>query len=166
MRLFVILAASLALAACATVAAPPSTAQTPAATAAPAPMALSSEQQLLEAERQLAASANQSGYGAAVAPMLDEAGFVLRPGRMLETPEDVAAGLDEAARAGSLFWQPDRVFVSQSGDLGVTSGRYVQVMTNSLAVQGRYVTTWRKDSAGEWRILTETRVPDPPRRRR
>jgi ketosteroid isomerase-like protein len=47
--------------------------------------------------------------------------------------------------------------------MGMTSGRFVQVITGSEAVQGRFVVVWRRDSAGEWRALTETRIPDPPR---
>jgi ketosteroid isomerase-like protein len=47
--------------------------------------------------------------------------------------------------------------------MGMTSGRYVQVMSGSEAVQGRYVVVWRRDSSGDWKALTETRVPDPPR---
>ena len=59
-------------------------------------------------------------------------------------------------------WQPDRVEVSGSGDMGMTSGRYVQVITGAEAQQGRYVVVWRRDG-GDWKVLTETRIPDPPR---
>ena len=64
-----------------------------------------------------------------------------------------------------MYWQPDRVHVSSSGDMGMTSGRYVQVMTGAEAVQGRYVVVWRRERPGEWKVLTETRVADPPRAR-
>jgi ketosteroid isomerase-like protein len=62
-----------------------------------------------------------------------------------------------------MYWQPDRVEVSGSGDMGMTSGRYVQVITGAEARQGRYVVVWRRDGSGDWKILTETRIPDPPR---
>jgi ketosteroid isomerase-like protein len=62
-----------------------------------------------------------------------------------------------------MYWQPDRVEVSNSGDMGMTSGRYVQVISGAEAQQGRYVVVWRRDSEGAWKILTEARIPDPPR---
>ena len=45
----------------------------------------------------------------------------------------------------------------------MTSGRYVQVITGAEAPQGRGVMVWRRDSAGDGKVLTETRIPDPPR---
>ncbi|MBK8544695.1 MAG: hypothetical protein IPL62_14780 [Caulobacteraceae bacterium] len=45
----------------------------------------------------------------------------------------------------------------------MTSGRYVQVITGAEAQQGRYVVVWRRDGSGDWKVLTETRIPDPAR---
>jgi hypothetical protein len=53
--------------------------------------------------------------------------------------------------------------VSNSGDIGMTNGRYVQVITGAQAYQGRDVMVWRRDSAGDRKVLTETHIPDPPR---
>jgi ketosteroid isomerase-like protein len=89
-------------------------------------------------------------------------GMSIRPGVTYGAAE-VERGLAPPANAGPIYWQPDRVHVSASGDMGMTSGRYVQVMTGSEAVQGRYLVVWRRDGDGQWKALTETRVPDPPR---
>jgi ketosteroid isomerase-like protein len=141
---------------------------TPAASAntnntAPAVFTPPPEQQLLELERQLSAAAQDAGLGGALATVMHPEGVVIRPGVVLSGSEAITRGLAPPAGAGPMYWQPDRVEVSNSGDMGMTSGRYVQVITGSEAVQGRYVVVWRRDSAGEWRVLTETRVPDPPR---
>ncbi|MEZ5994377.1 MAG: nuclear transport factor 2 family protein [Hyphomonadaceae bacterium] len=170
MRHIIFIAAALALGACetmpdftgggpASIAGPPPQ-NTPAAPAAFTPPP---EQQLLELERQLSATAQESGLGGAIASVIHPEGIVIRPGVTLSGSEDIVRGLAAPAGAGPMYWQPDRVDVSTSGDMGVTSGRYVQVITGSEAVQGRYVVVWRRDGAGDWKILTETRIPDPPR---
>jgi hypothetical protein len=121
------------------------------------------DQQLLELERQLSATAQTEGLGGAMASVMDPAdGISIRSG-VTYTSADVATGLAPPRNAGPIYWQPDRVHVSSSGDMGVTSGRYVQVITGAEAIQGRYVVVWRRDSGGEWKVLTETRVADPPR---
>jgi len=122
------------------------------------------DQQLLELERQLSALAQEQGLGGALASVIDPGeGIVVRPGVTLSGAEAIQAGLTPPANAGPIYWQPDRVHVARGGDMGVTSGRYVQVIRGGEAVQGRYVVVWRRDEGGQWRILTETRIPDPAR---
>lgn len=122
------------------------------------------EQQLLELERQLSRTAQTEGLGGALASVIDPTeGMVIRPGVTYASADEIARGLATPAGAGPMYWQPDRVEVSSSGDMGMTSGRYVQVMSGSEAIQGRYVVVWRRDSSGDWKALTETRVPDPAR---
>ncbi len=149
---------------------PTPTASTSATQSTPTRYAPPPEQQLLELERQLSRSAQTDGLGGALASVIDpNDGMVIRPGATYSSADEISRGLATPAGAGPMYWQPDRVHVSSSGDMGMTSGRYVQVMSGSEAVQGRYVVVWRRDSSGDWRALTETRVPDParaaPRRR-
>lgn len=135
-----------------------------ASDASPSNYAQPPEQQLLELERQLSAAAQERGLGGALASVIDpNDGFVVRSGQMYEGPDQVSAGLVTPPAAGPIYWQVDRVHVSRSADMGMTSGRYVQVMTGAEAVQGRYVAVWRRDSGGEWRLLSESRIADPPR---
>jgi ketosteroid isomerase-like protein len=121
------------------------------------------EQQLLELERQLSAASQTEGLGGALASAIHPEGMVIRPGVTLAGADEISRGLTAPAGAGPMYWQPDRVDVSGSGDMGMTSGRYVQVITGAEAQQGRYVVVWRRDGVGDWKILTETRIPDPPR---
>jgi len=173
LRYFVFIAASaLALCGCETMpsafaqTAPMSTstaATTASSNAAPAAFTPPPEQQLLELERQLSAAAQDAGLGGALAPAMAENGMVIRPGVMLTGADAIVRGLAPPAGAGPMYWQPDRVEVSSSGDMGMTSGRYVQVITGAEARQGRYVVVWQRDNAGDWKILAETRIPDPAR---
>lgn len=166
MRHMIFIAAVLAVAACGTT--PSAFAQSSVTAVAGTPASSSTftpppEQQLLELERQLSAAAQHGGLGNALASAIHPDGMVIRPGATLTGAEAIASGLTSPAGAGPMYWQPDRVEVSSSGDMGMTSGRYVQVLTGAEALQGRYVVVWRRDGAGDWKILTETRIPDPRR---
>ncbi|MGD9980486.1 MAG: nuclear transport factor 2 family protein [Hyphomonadaceae bacterium] len=177
MRHVIFIAAALALGACETMPDPfaPSGSTTtttgasppPVTTASPAPASFTPppDQQLLELERQLSASAQNGGLGGALASMMHPQGVVIRPGVTLSGTDEITRGLAPPRGAGPVYWQPDRVEVSNGGDMGMTSGRYVQVITGAEAQQGRYIVVWRRDVDGAWKVLTETRVPDPPRAR-
>jgi hypothetical protein len=164
MRTVFVILSVFALAACETMPAYSQTGVlTPSAAAQTTSFAPPPDQQLLELERQLSATAQEQGLGGALATVMDpNAGISIRPG-VTYTAADVAQGLAPPANAGPMYWQPDRVHVSSSGDMGMTSGRYVQVITGTEAVQGRYLVVWRRDAGGDWKALTETRIPDPPR---
>jgi ketosteroid isomerase-like protein len=66
----------------------------------------------------------------------------------------------------SLTWEPSRIEMATSGDLGYTYGRYEskgkrpdgQVVTH----KGCYVTIWRKEKDGAWRVVLDIGSPDPP----
>jgi ketosteroid isomerase-like protein len=57
----------------------------------------------------------------------------------------------------NVSWKAIRVDVSESGDLGVTAGTYVEsykgpdgkLVTN----HGKYVCVWRRNKAGEWKAV-------------
>lgn len=175
MRLLLLATAASALSACETMqeswdrtwSPPPSaaagdTTEPPRETATTIQIAPNARQQLLEMERELAAAAQERGLGAAIAEVIDPVdGFVIRPGATYEGAAAVQSGLAAAANR-PIFWQPDKIFVSAAGDMGVTSGRYVQVVQGSEAIQGRYLIVWRRDAMGQWKALSETRTADPP----
>lgn len=173
MRILIIGLAALALGACETMPEflqpAPTATNAPAANAAPMPAAPAAftpppEQQLLELERQLQAAAQARGLGAALGEAIDpDYGMVIRPGQAYQGVDEVTRGLATPTGSSAIFWQPDRVHVARAGDMGVTSGRYAQLMSPSESVQGRYVMVWRRNADGQWKVLTETRVPDPPR---
>ncbi len=169
MRLILTATAAIILAACATatVSAEPAggpIAANASSSALPAAYQPPPDQQLLDLERRLSNTAQDHGLGGAYASVIDpHDGFVMRPGEMYQGAAGVQQGL--GAAAGPIYWQPDRVYVSQSGDMGMTSGRYVQVVDGSEAIQGRYIAVWRKDASGQWKLLSESRQADPPRER-
>lgn len=77
-----------------------------------------------------------------------------------------------AAPGFSMRWAPTKSDVSSAGDLGYTSGAY-QITRNDSSGKtarenGKYVTAWKKDPAGQWRVVEfifnpdAVRPPPPP----
>lgn len=53
-----------------------------------------------------------------------------------------------------LDWQPIRAEVSESGELGWTTGTSKLVTTGGMR-QGRYITVWRKQADGSWKVWAD-----------
>ena len=58
-----------------------------------------------------------------------------------------------------ISWQPLRAEVSKSGDMGYTSGAYQMTFNDSSGRQvtdkGKYVTVWKKQADGSWKVLLD-----------
>lgn len=68
--------------------------------------------------------------------------------------------------AGTLSWEPTRVEVAATGDLGYSLGEYTYTYADSLGgsqtSRGYYVTIWRKQVDGTWRYVFDTGITAPP----
>ncbi len=57
-----------------------------------------------------------------------------------------------------LLWEPGEAFVSESGDLGYTIGRWRTVTAgdpDSIVGSGNYLSVWRKDESGDWKVAAD-----------
>jgi ketosteroid isomerase-like protein len=65
-----------------------------------------------------------------------------------------------------LVWQSDKVGVARSGDLGYTSGTYVwsfkDASGKSISDKGKYLTVWKKQADGSWKVLFDMFNTDLP----
>jgi ketosteroid isomerase-like protein len=56
-------------------------------------------------------------------------------------------------------WTPAHSEIFPSGELGYTSGRYTYAFTDKNGVRmrrtGSYLTVWRKQADGSWKVLTD-----------
>jgi ketosteroid isomerase-like protein len=59
-----------------------------------------------------------------------------------------------AAPGFSLEFAPTKAEVAASGDLGYTTGTYQSTM-GGVAEKGKYVTAWKKQSDGEWKVTDD-----------
>lgn len=88
------------------------------------------------------------------------------PGGQIHGPDAVRAAIAPAlSDDGSLTWDPERGELAASGDLGFTVGRFEsrppEAAGADVASTGQYVTIWRKDASGAWKVLLDIGAPDP-----
>ncbi len=66
----------------------------------------------------------------------------------------------------SIKWKPLTASISSAGDLGFTVGAYEITRTDEKGKQivatGKYVTIWRKQHDGSWKVVFDTGVTDTP----
>jgi ketosteroid isomerase-like protein len=88
---------------------------------------------------------------------------------------DIARGKDAVSKAWlpmftdrNLFlkWHPNEVYVSSSGDLGYSIGDYERIgkdtSGNPETATGSYVSIWRKQPDGHWKIVLDIGSPATP----
>jgi ketosteroid isomerase-like protein len=100
--------------------------------------------------------------------------FIAEDGAMIRAPGTITgrAAIREAMAktfadtAFSLRWEPLQSDVGAASDLGYTNGRYkVQFRdAKGKAVErtGRYLTVWKKQADGSWKVVRDIGVQDPP----
>jgi uncharacterized protein (TIGR02246 family) len=96
---------------------------------------------------------------------------------ILIVPESPSTSGKEAIRAAlkhmvddptvSLKFQPTKVEVAKSGDLGYTQGAYTLTLTDPQTKQlvndhGSYVTTYRKQPDGTWKAVVDIATSEVP----
>lgn len=68
----------------------------------------------------------------------------------------------------SLSWEPIKAEVFPGGEMGYTTGRYLARFKddkgNKMEQTGRYITVWKKQKDGRWKIVTDTGSDDGPPR--
>lgn len=71
-----------------------------------------------------------------------------------------------SAPGGSVQWAAEKAEVSAAGDVGYTTGAYKMTMNNAAGnpatETGKYVTTWRKQPDGQWKVAEDIGNSDAP----
>ena len=67
--------------------------------------------------------------------------------------------------ANQLVWEPDAAVISEAGNLGSTSGRFVMSRRSANGTQetlltGRYFDVWRRLADGSWKLVVDMGEPD------
>lgn len=119
---------------------------------------------LMDADRAFAAAVANGGTDAWVswfatdgAQIVPDAGEI----RGSDAIRKLMAPLDDPAN--KLTWTPLRADIAASGDLGWTTGTYVSTTTlpdgTTTERDGRYVTIWRKQADGSWKVVMDLGNP-------
>jgi ketosteroid isomerase-like protein len=68
--------------------------------------------------------------------------------------------------ADQLTWKPVKIDVAKSGDLAYSLGTWQLKGKNPKGEQvtqaGKYITVWKKQKDGRWKVVADTGTVDPP----
>lgn len=119
---------------------------------------------LMDADRAFAAAVAKGGTDAWVSWFADDGAQVVPTAgeiRGHDAIRKLMAALDDPMN--KLTWEPVRADIAASGDLGWTTGTYVSTTTlpdgTTSEGDGRYVTIWRKQADGSWKVVMDLGNP-------
>jgi len=123
--------------------------------------------QLLQADREFAAASVEHGAADAFRMYLDDNATMFSEGR---NPVRGRESIYEIMKAGDgayvLEWTPLEAEVARSGELGWTWGEFVVKARGKDGREslswGKYVNVWKKNTAGEWKVVADIGNESPP----
>ena len=111
---------------------------------------------LVRADSQFGEKASALGPAAAMRDALSNDGVLLTTTQLIVGPR-AASEYFESRKAFSISWVPRDARIAASGDLGFTTGDALMtsVGPTGAAMQGftKYLTIWRKEPDGHWRVV-------------
>jgi ketosteroid isomerase-like protein len=107
------------------------------------------------------AKATAEGGGKAFATWFAEDGISLANGQVpVRGREAIAKQTTWLAQDYQLTWTPTDAVMSPTGDMGYTWGHYEgrsrDADGNAKVTSGRYLTIWRKEHDGSWKVVVDT----------
>jgi ketosteroid isomerase-like protein len=101
------------------------------------------------------------------AAFFGEQGSMLVPNGPIATGKDAIAKMIASDFANDhITWQANKVGVAHSADLGYTSGTYENTFKdasgNTAPDKGKYLTVWKKEANGAWKVLYDMFNSDLP----
>ncbi len=126
------------------------------------------EEVLLKADREFARATAEKGVEG-FAAFLAEDVVLLNGGAPIiygrQGAIDMWSGLLTDPGA-SITWEPTMAVLAESGELGYTVGQYIMILTGEngerSVEKGKYVTIWRKQADGSWKVVLDGGNPDGP----
>jgi uncharacterized protein (TIGR02246 family) len=98
----------------------------------------------------------------------DDASFLAPDMPLAQGKEAIRAAADQmlALPGFDVTWKASKADVAASADFGYTLGTY-QLTTNDAAGKpvtsvGKYVTVWKKQDDGQWKVVADCFNPDAP----
>ncbi len=125
-----------------------------------AALAVGPEDVLIQADKDFAKAAAARGADGFLSFFAEDGTILPKNGAPLTGKAALAdAFRDTWAQTGfSLEWTPLKAELAASGDLGYTYGTYVRkriVKDEPVTETGKYVTIWRKQKDGSWKVILD-----------
>ena len=116
----------------------------------------------MQADRDFAAAVKKDGLKTAFLAWFEpEDSQLIDRGSMLQGAAAITAPFAQSPPGFTIDWMPDGGHAASSGDFAVTTGRYAVKMDAQQIDAGRYVTTWRKNAEGAWKVVLDATIADP-----
>jgi ketosteroid isomerase-like protein len=114
---------------------------------------------LVRTERDFAAASAAYGMKVAFLRYLADDSVLFRP-HPVDGKRFTAREPDSSVH---LTWEPTDVEVAASGDFGWTTGPFrVEAEADEPAIQGYFVSLWRRQSNGRWKVVVDLGTENPP----
>ncbi|KPJ93465.1 MAG: hypothetical protein AMS18_05700 [Gemmatimonas sp. SG8_17] len=130
-----------------------------------APDLVAAREAIMDADRAFAQATAARGVDGWVSYFADD-GVQFRPGGTVSGHAEIRAMMAPAFADTnfSLTWEPVTAEVSLAGDLGYTIGRYesrgLGTDGQETVSTGSYVSIWRKQPDGSWKVVLDIGNPD------
>ncbi len=113
---------------------------------------------ILDTDRAFSAMSKSKGLSNAFMNFIDNDAVLLRPKSLpLEGGEAMDLIISSNDSLSVLTWEPKKVAIAQSGDLGYTYGVYSRKPGDEDTVYyGTYVTIWKKQPSGNWKFVLQS----------
>ena len=114
--------------------------------------------EILAAEKAFQQMAREKGIREAFIFYADDNAAIVRGERLITGKNEIRGWYSRTQNTTmELFWTPDFVDASTSGDLGYTYGKYTFVITDSTGARkegkGIFHTVWKRQSDGRWKFV-------------
>jgi ketosteroid isomerase-like protein len=123
-------------------------------------------QQLLETDKAFSSASQAKGMAQAFYDYTAPDGISLPSGDAPIKGRDGIRAHLAAGPEGVLSWTPLKADVAASGDLGYTWGAYefrpINPAQGSQPHYGKYVSVWKKQPDGSWKVVLDAGNPSPP----
>jgi len=114
--------------------------------------------EILAVEKEFQQMVRDKGVNEAFLWFADEDATLIRGGKLIAGKNKIREYFDHTSGVKlELFWKPDLVDASSSGDLGYTYGKYTYVITDSTGTRkegkGIFHTIWKRQPDGTWKYV-------------
>jgi ketosteroid isomerase-like protein len=127
----------------------------------------SERQAIAKAESDFEKARAEKGLEGWLSYFADETADFVRGAPFTFTKEEMRTHLQKSFDpADQLTWKPVKIDVADSGDLAYSLGTWQLKGKNpkgeDVTQTGKYLTVWRKQKDGSWKVVADTGMVDPP----